>query len=508
MTRRKSRPLLPHEVASFRSSQGSVEDATHSSFSIDEGSQPQLWSSQSSIHSSQSPPEEKHILPPVKTLEKEKIPSDLKETNCSDVAPMCIAAAPAQTSTTTGSPACSAEARMESSDNTTSFLQDPSAISSILDTPAVQKSPTRRGSHRIPNRRSAPFSIYQESHGEVLSPAIPSAALSTVASEDSKPVSTMLQAHKRTSSMVKLSMSLDGKAKVTAGDESSPSPPRVKPSPGVGPGPRPKSGLQRSQSAMEPKNKTPIESILSSSMNSRRPMTGRSRDVRTWEFYCDSGARDALTIQAEREQSGSAAGAIGLIRSRSNKTLTANPNKRNAHQPKHESMKRLKSDDQQPRKPKLARATSSVARLQSVTGNAQERAPKLKDKDPKLSSQPALYQDYEGDSDKENWEPGTQTSNIRRRRPVDTEQNTGMRRPVLEESLRFPSQSSSLDTLLNRKTAKDRRLSRETSSEKQNSSLEEDEEVMKFMSGASVPREVEDLDCVQNLLSLSQAAWQ
>ena len=506
MTRRKSRPLLPHEVASFRSSQESVEDATHSSFSIDEGSQQQPWSSQSSIQLSQSPPEQKHILPQVKTSKKEKSPNDLPETKRSDVSPLGIATASTETSAVTGSTVGFAKAPAESSENTTSFPQGPLAISGIPDIPTVQKSSARRGSHHMANRRSAPFSIYQESNGEVPPPAIPLAAPNSVL-PSSNPELKMSLSLKRTSSVVRLSMSLDGKAKVTTGDESSPSPPRTKASPGVEPGPRRKTGLQRSQSALEPNNKTPMESILSSSMNSRRPMTGRSRDARTWEFYCDSDARNALTIQAEREQSGSAAGAIGLIRSRSNKTLTVNSNKRNAHQLKHESMKRLKSDGQQLQKPKLARATSSVARLQNITGNAQKQVVKSKDKDPKSASQPAMYQHYEGDSDKENWEPGTQTSNIRRRRPV-TEHNPRMRRPVLEESLHIPSQSSSLDTLMNQNVAKNRRLSREASSEKENSGSEEDEQIEKFMSGSSVPREVEDLDCVQNLLSLSQAAWQ
>lgn len=237
-------------------------------------------------------------------------------------------------------------------------------------------------------------------------------------------------------------------------------------------------------------------------------MTGRSRDARSWEFYCDSDARDALTIQAEREQSGSAVGAIGLIRSRSNKTMAVNPNKRTAHQPKHESTKRQKSSSQQLQKPKLARAISSVARLQSVAGNAQKQAAKSKDKDLKSSSQPALYQSYDGDSDKENWEPGTQISSTRRRRPVNTEQQTGMRRPVLEESLYIPSHSSSLDTLMNRKAVKNRRIRSEESIETDNSSPEVAEEAAKLISGSSVNREVEDLDCVQNLLSLSQAAWQ
>ena len=48
---------------------------------------------------------------------------------------------------------------------------------------------------------------------------------------------------------------------------------------------------------------------------SRHSMSGRSRGARTWEFYCDSDARNALTEQAEREESGSATAAFEMIRS-------------------------------------------------------------------------------------------------------------------------------------------------------------------------------------------------
>ncbi len=503
MTRRKSRPLLPHEVASFRSSQESVEDAMYSSFSMDESSQQQPWSSQSSIYMSQPSPAENHILPPSKASDQEQAPSGLSNLDQSPASPLDITPKPTQPIVNTRESVSSVEIPVESSDKTASFSRVPSPNPDIA---IVQKASMERGTYYMANRRSAPFSIYQEGQGEVLSWK-PSATPRSVPGNGSDPNSAMPQALKRTTSLVRLSMSLDGKAKVTTSEKSSPSPPRSQLLPIIGPTPRPKSGLQRSQSAMEPNNKTSIES-LRSSISSRRSMTGRSRDARTWEFYCDSDTRDALTIQAEREQSGSAVGAISLIRSRSNKTMTPNSNKRNAHQPKHESMKRLKSDDQQPQKPKLARAISSVARLQSAAGNAQKQAVKLKDKDPKSSSQPALYQSYDGDSDKENWEPGTQTSRIRRRRQVNAEQHTRMRRPVLEESMHVPSQSSSLDALMNRKATKGVQSKRDESSEKENSGPEDDEEVAKFMSGSSVPREVEDLDCVQNLLSLSQAVWQ
>ncbi|KAK4694763.1 hypothetical protein P7C71_g2872, partial [Lecanoromycetidae sp. Uapishka_2] len=240
---------------------------------------------------------------------------------------------------------------------------------------------------------------------------------------------------------------------------------------------------------------------------SRRAMTGRSRDARTWEFYCDSEVRNALTEQAEREESGSATAAISLIRSHSNKAkaMTPNLNKRNAQAQKFDSTKRLKADGSKTSKPKLGRATSSVVRLQTTSSNTQKRPSKDVQKHSKSNSQSAIYQDYDGDSDKENWEPGTQTSHQPRRGPVQSRQATR----ILEESLRIPSQSSSLDALMSGSGNTTRRLSGKTSSSegKENGTLESKDEIATFMD-ESVPREVEDLDCVQNLLSLSQAAWQ
>ena len=237
-------------------------------------------------------------------------------------------------------------------------------------------------------------------------------------------------------------------------------------------------------------------------------MSGRSRDARTWEFYCDSDARNALTEQAKREESGSATAAIGLIKSCSNhnKVMSPNPNKRNAHSQKPDSTKRLKADFQRNGKPKLARAISSVARLQTASSNEQtQKVMNVGEKKPKGSLDSAIWQDYEGDSDKENWEPGTQSTNPRRRRPTRSHQATR----ILEESFAVPSQASSLDTMMKREGIASRGpLTKSFSSEeKENSGPEVDDEIAAFM-GESGTRGVEDLDCVQNLLSLSQAVWQ
>lgn len=352
----------------------------------------------------------------------------------------------------------------------------------------------KRRSGYLANRRSAPF-ILPDDHCYHTHPQKEEAGQTSSVDGDTK----ASQSVERKSSQVRLSLSLDGKAEVTTRTGMTPSPPKSQPVPLSNSTPRVNLGLQRSFSAVEPL-KRPVGGAFQMPY-SRRPMAGRSRDARTWEFYCDSDARNALTEQAEREEKGSATAAIGLIRSRSqnNKVMTPNANKRNAHTQKPESTKRLKGDGIKSGKPKLVRATSSFARLQTINGNCMKQRPaKVGGKDPKSSSQPAIYQACEGDSDKENWEPGTQMSNPRRRGPA------GLQRVnrILEESLHVPSQSSSLDALMSRQSS-----AKSSRNEKWNSSSEGDEEVAAFM-GEDAPREEEELDCVQNLLSLSQAAWQ
>ena len=363
--------------------------------------------------------------------------------------------------------------------------------------------PSTVGLGYLANRRSAPFT----QHNGPLHHFIPTAPQSTsspgLRANTLGDISALSHPLKRTPSLIRFSMSLDGKAQVTTDEGSSPSPPRSQPLP-VGTSQRP-SGLQRSKSAVGTGNRFSLDQDGMQSQLPRRTMTGRSRDARTWEFYCDSDARNALTEQAEQEQSGSAIGAIGLIRSRSNKALLANPNKRNAQAPSHEAMKRVKPAGQKSTKPKLARTTSSMARLQTGNCNPQKII-SAKEKGWKRSPQPTLLQASSWDSDKENWEPGTQTSNIRRARAPDA--SSQARRAILKESAHIPSHSTSLGALLNQENVALRRptLKVEGSSEQEQNS-EDDEEVAAFMRGSSLPREEEDLDCVQNLLSLSQGAW-
>lgn len=447
MTRRKARPLLPHEVMSLRSSQESMDNTTSSNYSIGDSSQQTLNSSQSSNHESQLSQEMMHETP--------------------NAHGMSVRGEGA-----THTPQSGAARVMK--------VQDASL-------PTVH---AKRGPGYLANRRSAPFAICQDHHADVQS-----ASVGGDLERTSKPENTTLGL-KRTPSLIRLSTSLDGKAQIThitAGNKSLPDSAAA---------PRQRVTLQRSQSAIEPTNVALAYQ--------RRSVTGRSRDARTWEFYCESDTRDALTEQAEREQSGSAIGPIGLIRSRSKKAMAQNTNKRNAMTAKHEPTKRQKPDGQLTDKPKIARASSSVARLQSVTGNTQKKVTKAKEKADKPTSGSTLDDYYSGDSDKENWLPGTRVSNIRRRRADNLHSSNQVQRAVLEESQHVPSQSSSLDALINRENLTPRRSRLKQVSSGQGASVPVlDDEVTAFMGQKNEPsEEPEDLDCVQSLLSLSQASWQ
>ena len=319
---------------------------------------------------------------------------------------------------------------------------------------------------------------------------------------------------KRTSPLIRLAMSVDGRARVTSG--TTPSPPRIQPSFISQPVP---SSLQRSQSAIEQNTALPVLP--------RRSLTGRSRDARTWEFFCDSNAPDALTEQAQREQSGSAIGPIGLIRSQSNKPMMSNLNKRTANLASCQEAKKQKPATQtRQSKPKLVRAVSSIPRLQNIDGNVQGEVVRPKVKTLKPGSR-TTYDFASGDSDKENWEPDTQARPIRRRPRVSNSQSSARPdyRAGLIENQRMLSHSSTLNEYTVQSSSNNSpylasmshpakkakgRMNRSLDNRRASTPTpaKVDEEVAAFMRAPEgVSREDEDLEGVQNLLSLSQAAW-
>lgn len=474
MTRRKSKPMSDHDLDSGVHSSQSTSQEASSSFSTGKSNQQ---------HSSQGQNSHSNYELPLS-------PDELGLDNSQEVF-----AAKSDSSSNPSQAVCQ------------TFKMDDSGTMRPRDAAESFKSlsPSRRKQGSLANGRNASFIIHDQAEDsmappqEGLSQETPS---QDKASQDGFQVAEVAVAPRlngplrRSASMVKLSMNADGKAEVAARSGFTPSPPHAKPvmlpvSPR-----RHKSGLQRSFSAVE---------AGSNQSSIARSAIGRSRDARVWEFYCDSDARDALTKQAEREASGSATAAIGLIRSHSNngKSLTPNPNKRNAKVLKHESVKKVKAAHMKPGRPSLGRASSSVARMQTNVSNGSKPKPLSKGLKPaSKKAQTAIFEDFDGDSDKENWKPGTQSRPPPRRRPVTSQESAR----ILLESLREPSGSSSQGSGSRRRPHQ--KAGHEVEAEdSENCPPEFDEEVARFMGAETTPRRGEDLDCVQNLLSLSQAAW-
>ncbi|TVY12779.1 Homeobox protein YOX1 [Lachnellula arida] len=299
------------------------------------------------------------------------------------------------------------------------------------------------------------------------------------------------------SPQMRISMSLDGKAELISDDPSPDSPPRAIP-------PRPTSSagaylpqkrmrtLQRSQSAL-PFGPLPRQSIAGAPFP--RLPTGRSRDARSWEFCCDTESRDELTTLAENESNGSAVAAISLLRSTSNAALKPNNNKRNAPATKPES------NDQLGKKPKLGRAQSSLARLQNPLPSSKDA-----EKDYGSTGKDGLLRSPSGDSDKENWIPNEASGNPRRRPLPSTRADKQLgSRAILGDNHKVVSHAVDFGGTRNRRRkAKD--VGSSIFEDKENGG-KVDKAVENFMRGEISPSKKGDLDCVQGLLSLSQGNW-
>lgn len=256
-------------------------------------------------------------------------------------------------------------------------------------------------------------------------------------------------------------MNAEGKAEIITKDASSPSPPR------------PKQTMLLPDVALS-QTTTPN---FSSSQGLQRSMSGRSRDSRAWEFWCDKEARSELESAAEKDASGSAAGAIGLLRTVSGRNiLGAVSAKRNSAFANHTaSVKRSKLGQRR----SLQRASTSMGRLQSKHGNAGASLPKLKH-----SGSAASFHIKGNDSDKENWSP-------------ERELNSD------GEEIGPPGGESGRRDLETQRQSRARPGGGRTTHNDAHDP-EADAELAEFMRGG---RKSEDLDCVQGLLSLSQGNW-
>lgn len=235
---------------------------------------------------------------------------------------------------------------------------------------------------------------------------------------------------------MRLSMDSEGKATVVTKDTSSPSPPR--------PYQAPNAGTAVAQApALKPINLTGEPSLALAPF--KRSVSGRSRDSRAWEFWCDKDARTALEDKAEKDGNGSAANAIGLLRSSSGRRILGSiPSKRNPVLSRQSTaVKRPKLDTCVP---SLPRAKTSEGRLQQHKGHKKGR----------LS-----INIPDNESDKENRTPGTEVS-------------------------RDDSVDDANDDVDN-----DAEIEAFMKGGRSNSNVSGEEE----------------MDCVQGLLSLSQGAW-
>ncbi|KAJ9660061.1 Homeobox protein yox1 [Neophaeococcomyces mojaviensis] len=267
------------------------------------------------------------------------------------------------------------------------------------------------------------------------------------------------KALRRTSSFVRLAVNADGSVKVRVNNETTPSPPKQRaPPPSVSS--RRSSGLMRAQSdvasTFQFKDASPAV----------KGAPGRSRDARTWEFYCDRSSRSSLAARAEEAATGSAVGALGLMRSasqRRSQALSPNPSKHNLRR-RYSGLKN---------KPSFARAQSSMARLQGSDGAYDEPTTK-----PKKNGHQRQHSG--SDSEKENWLPGTRDAvhDLRRTRP------SAPRSTALHE----------LDTPTTESTR--------SASTSQKATGQENRSIPGSGAGKGA-----DMDCVQGLLSLSQGAW-
>ncbi|KAI0003992.1 hypothetical protein F4779DRAFT_634173 [Xylariaceae sp. FL0662B] len=373
------------------------------------------------------------------------------------------------------------------------------------------------------------------------------------------------------SSRVRLSLSLEGKAELVS---SQPSPPRPAPTqipadaetlPPV----RTNRTLHRSRSALPGITLPPI-----STLTAHLPpqlTRGRSRDVHAWESCCEADTRDELTKQAENESSGSAIAAISLLRSSSSTSLNSlfhgssqghvvstaanndilqpNPAKRNAP-PSGKSVARPA-----PKKPKLGRSSSSVARMQSLPplsvsmANANKRAaaddaavPEKKNKSLSVILSPLGG----GDSDKENWSPDEDVSSNGQhpRRPLPStapaktqgsgavltgagknprrvgrvlgEQDGAGRRSLLLENrantapvARHPGGKKAPEApmMIFEDDEGEKQQQQQRGGAGGRDENRRDGEVERFMRGEISPSKRPDMDCVAGLLSLSQGNW-
>ncbi|KAJ5155775.1 Homeodomain [Penicillium capsulatum] len=305
---------------------------------------------------------------------------------------------------------------------------------------------------------------------------------------------------------LRLSMSFDGEALVRKEDEMTPSPPKGRNSLRIAMSSDGKAVIRGENEPSPSKNRVAMFSVRRTKLSGLRrsssavfPVTprvglsekdrafGRSRDPRIWESAFDTDARSALSTPTSSQTAPNAS--PGLFQSRNRSSLTRSASSR--HTLVHaESARTPISQSMGEKRRKLSRTVSSLGRLETERNRSSAYPSKLS-KSMTSKTKPGLELDP-GDSDKENWVPGTRSSQVRRRTTSHAP------RPALREANRNRGLGISGSGKHNRSFG---------SSTQGKAPPELSDEVSTFMAGGSGGSQEDDLDCVQGLLSLSQGAW-
>ena len=309
---------------------------------------------------------------------------------------------------------------------------------------------------------------------------------------------------------LRLSLSFDGEAMVRKEDEMTPSPPKSRNALRIAMSSDGKAVIRAENEPSPSKNRAAMFSVRRTRLSGLRrsssaifPATpragttekdrsfGRSRDPRNWESFFDTDARSALSTPNSSQTAPNAS--PSLFQSRSNRTLSRSISGRQSFVSVHADASRTPiSQAMGEKRRKLSRTVSSLGRLETERNRSLNQSSKPSKR---LTSQPGK-QDLDldaGDSDKENWLPGTRATPIRRR-PASQVQ-----RPALREANR----NRGLGIMPN--GGKRNRPFALGTQAKAPTELSAD--VSSFMGGNSGGSQEDDLDCVQGLLSLSQGAW-
>ncbi|GAP83466.1 putative homeobox domain-containing protein [Rosellinia necatrix] len=366
------------------------------------------------------------------------------------------------------------------------------------------------------------------------------------------------------SSHVRLSLSLDGKAELISAQ---PSPPRHAaqlPSTETLPPVFSNRILQRSRSAASGVTLPPI-STLTKSLTAPFPpqfTRGRSRDVHAWESCCEADTRDELTRHAENESSGSAIAAISLMRSSSSSASLSNLiHNHHSHSPSYSGVLQPNSSKRNAinttrgsldKKPRLGRAKTSPPMTRYIcmeeSGNLADLEGDEDYLEPEKKRRKKQGHQFDilspsGDSDKENWSPGTGGSPDRRRAlppPETSASPTKTIAPIPRNPRRIgrilgEQDAAAKQLFLNGSTdVRNRHANRANTAPtpgqrfrkpgeaavaifedggdagpdgKRDGGRREGEEVERFMRGELSPSKRPDMDCVAGLLSLSQGNW-